>query len=215
MDDARLRRALRLVLVSDGRGDLARLDRLVGAAIEGGVRGVQVREPAAADAALAPLLAAWRARLDAVGGLLIVNERHGLVGEGLAHGVHLKAGPARIAASRARLPPESLVGASAHDAKELHAARGADWLVLAPVLATPSKPTAVPLGVAAARALVALTTSPVLWLGGFTATTLAALPPGTLPCGFAALGALAIDDAAATARAVALVRAVDAILGPP
>lgn len=215
MDDARLRRALRLVLVSDGQGDLARLDRLVGAALTGGVRAVQVREPSLPDEALAPRLASWRARLDALGGVLFVNERPGLVGFGLAHGVHLKAGPARVAALRARLPAGALVSASAHDAEELRAARGADGLVLAPVLATASKPAAIPLGVAAARALMAQTTSPVLWLGGFTATTLAALPPGTWPCGFAVLGALAIDDADAPARAAALVRAVDAILGPP
>jgi 8-oxo-dGTP diphosphatase len=82
-------------------------------------------------------------------------------------GVHLSA--ARLAACRERpLPPGRLVAASCHDGQELEqAARvGVDFVVLSPVLATPSHPGAAPLGWGGLRALTERCPVPAYALGG-------------------------------------------------
>lgn len=84
-----------------------------------------------------------------------------------AHGVHLSS--ARLNALEERpLPPEYLVGASCHNATELHqaAAVGADFAVLSPVLATPHRPGVVPLDWHGFAGLVEEVAMPVYALGG-------------------------------------------------
>src|SRR5690606_1755085 len=72
--DARLS-ALRLVMVTDGRGDGPRILAALRAAIDGGLRAVQLREPGMSARALAALCEALRELLDPLGGLVLVNDR--------------------------------------------------------------------------------------------------------------------------------------------
>lgn len=203
------------MFVSDGRGDSARLERLANAAIDGGVRCIHLREPALGDAELRSVAELLRVRLDACDGVLVVNERNALVQAGVAHALHQKASGPSIATARRALGPGALVAKSVHDEIEVAAARDADWLVLAPILPTASKPGARALGLDRARTLTAAARAPTVWLGGLRADRLRSLEPGAMPAGFAALGAFAIDDGGATTRAAEFVAAVDAILGPP
>ncbi len=217
MDALRLRRSLRVLFVTDGRGDVARLERLVAAAIAGGVRGVQLREPSLPDERLAALATRLRAGLAEVDGALFVNDRVELARRGHADGVQLPSRSLPLAPVRAELGAGCVLGASVHDAAELALADGADFVVIAPVLPTASKPTAAALGVVGAMALTALAPCPAVWLGGFDAATLATLGAfdgATRPIGFGLRSALSIDDGAAAARAGAIVAAVAAILGP-
>jgi thiamine-phosphate pyrophosphorylase len=112
---------------------------------------------------------------------LLVNDRVDVAALDCAHGVHL--GFRSLVPEQARqiLGPEKLVGFSAHDADELSWAsdQGVDYVILAPVFATDSKPGATPLGVGATTALVAEADVPVVLLGGLNERTLV----DTLPVG--------------------------------
>ncbi len=88
-----------------------------------------------------------------------------------ADGVHLPARGRTAAAARAMLGGGARVGRSAHDETELAGAQGADWVVLAPVFPTRSKPGAVALGLARFAALAAIAPAPPIALGGIDRTS--------------------------------------------
>lgn len=197
---------LRLILITDGAGDLARIEAVVAAALRGGCRCVQLRERAwsarqhaAACERLQPLLAA-------AGGLLLVNDRVDVAAAGLAHGAQVGHRSLAPRAARQALPRPALLGSSTHDAQELDeaAAAGCDFALLAPVWDSSSKPGRAGMGVAAAGALTAASTLPVIWLGGVSVArvgALRALPAAHQPAGLAAISALmAADDPEVTAR---------------
>ena len=170
---------LRILAVTDGRGDSRRIVRIVDAACAAGVRAVQVREPGLGARELAELCAALRARLQPVRGVVLVNDRADVAAAGLADGVHLGRRSLPAAAVRRILPAGTLLGVSAHDARELAEARrqGADYATLSPVLPTTCKPGARPLGVRLATRLSSAAGLPVLWLGGLDAAAVRRLGP--------------------------------------
>lgn len=149
---------------------LARLD----AALERGLRLVQVRAKTGPDADWVPLLRSAQARVRAQGGRLLVNARIELARTLGLDGVHLTA--RQVAGlSRRPLAPDAWVGASCHDAAELARAvrLGADFAVLGPVRPTPSHPGAPSLGWERFAALVADCPLPVYALGGLGPADLA------------------------------------------
>jgi thiamine-phosphate diphosphorylase len=83
-----------------------------------------------------------------------------------ADGVHLPARGRTAAAARDALGRGAWVGRSAHDEIELSRAEGADWVVLAPVFPTRSKPGAFALGLPRFATLAALAPAPPIALGG-------------------------------------------------
>jgi thiamine-phosphate diphosphorylase len=85
-----------------------------------------------------------------------------------ADGLHLPSAGPSIRAARAALPAVAGVGRSCHDAREVRAAAGSDWILLSPVYGTPSKPGAPPLGLDALAELTAAAPAPVYALGGIT-----------------------------------------------
>ncbi len=126
---------------------------------------VQLRErwPAARLCAYAQHL---RALLRPYGGRCLINGDPAALAS-CADGMHLSA--ARLLQTPARpLPAEALLGASCHDAAELHHAVriGCDFAVLSPVAATPSHPNAAPLGWERFAELAAAVPIPVYALGG-------------------------------------------------
>jgi thiamine-phosphate pyrophosphorylase len=197
-----------VLLVTDGEGDAARLQRLVAAALRGGVRAVQLREPRWTAAELGAAASSLRPLLEDAGGLLFVNDRVDVAAAGLAHGAQVGHRSLSWQLARRVLGPDRWLAASTHGAPELAAAAaaGADVALLSPVWPTPSKPGAAGLGVAAAGRLTAGAGLPVLWLGGVStavADQVLALPASQRPIGVAVRSGLcAADDVAAAARAL-------------
>ena len=152
--------------------EFGRLLALVSAAAACGVALVQLREKNLRPRVLYEL-AARAARLTRdTDTRLVVNDRADIARAAGADGVHLTTRSLEASVVRRAFGPDFLVGVSAHTAEEARAARdaGADFALLGPVFATPSKlPYGPPLGLerfgAAARALSPF---PVLALGGIT-----------------------------------------------
>lgn len=191
---------LRLVLVTDGRGDVLRLEAVVRAAVEGGVRCVQLREPHWSARALLQGAERLRPLLAAVDGLLLLNDRVDVAAAGAADGAQVghRSLPPELA--RRVLGNARVLGYSAHDQGELDlaAASGCDFALLSPVWPTTSKPGMAHLGEPLAMTLTAAARLPVVWLGGITATNaarIADLPPAARPVGIAVRSAImAADD---------------------
>ncbi len=166
---------LRLMLVTDGVGDVDRIQGVVTAVLTGGFTAVQVREPKLGAGQLAALCERLWPVVCEHAAVLLVNDRVDVAALDCAHGVHL--GFRSLVPSQARdvLGAEKLVGFSAHDGDELAWARdqGVDYVILAPVFATQSKPDAKPLGVKNTQALVSAAQVPVILLGGLNEQTLA------------------------------------------
>lgn len=203
---------LRVVMITDGSGDAVRIEAAVRAAVDGGVRAVQVREPGRPAAWIAALCERLRPCLRDHGGLLLVNDRADVAAAGFADGVHL--GGRSLAVDRARaFLEDACIGASAHDPDELARAAGggADYAFLSPVFPTASKPGAPPLGVERAREWTAGAGLPVVWLGGVTPERLRGVAAVDGLCGVAALSAFA-EPSRARAMAEALGAAVAGIL---
>jgi thiamine-phosphate pyrophosphorylase len=114
-----------------------------------------------------------------------------------------------LSAARARsfLPPDRLVGVSAHDPREIERARraGADYVSLSPLFPPSSKSVPATVGVEAAIEWTRDAGLPVVWLGGIDAERIRELPAGLPAAGFAVLGAVcnAQDPCAAAAGIVA------------
>lgn len=200
-----LRDALRLMLITDGAGDVDRLLRTVAAAVDGGVRSVQVREPRLSARELLDVCTHLRPRLDAVGGVLLVNDRVALAASGDAHGVHLAQRSLPPSATRRVLDAcrdGAIVGLSVHDAVEMRDSTGADYVLIGPVFPTASHPGAPTLGPDQAAALAATTNLPAIWLGGIGLAWLDALAPYR-PAGVAVMRAItAAPDPRAAAVAL-------------
>jgi len=146
---------------------LARLEQ----ALASGLRLVQVREKALPEDALARFAGEVVERAHAHGARVLVNGSVELAQRSGADGVHLTS--AQLARLEAR-PPLELVGASCHDAAELARAAelAADFVVLGPVLPTPSHPAAAAMGWEKFAKLLADYTVPVYALGGLRASDL-------------------------------------------
>lgn len=137
------------------------------AALDDGLRLVQLREPALAGDALMDFRRAAVALCHRHGARVLVNGDVALAADCGADGVHLSA--ARLAACKAR-PQCGLVAASCHDAGELaHAARlGCDFAVFGPVRPTASHPDAHGIGWAALAGALGVPPLPVFALGGLS-----------------------------------------------
>jgi thiamine-phosphate pyrophosphorylase len=148
---ARLQRA-RLYLVCPVGGRLPEeggreLGQLVRAATAGGVDVVQLREKHLADDALTETALELAAACRQSGALFILNDRPDLAAAAGADGVHVGQDDMPVAAARALLGHEMLIGLSTHSEAQIDAARessragsGADYIAVGPVHETPTKP---------------------------------------------------------------------------
>ncbi|HVJ62097.1 MAG TPA: Nudix family hydrolase [Tahibacter sp.] len=155
-----------LVTPEPGTDEAAFLDRL-DAALDRGVRLVQLRAKALDDARLQPLAREALRRVRAAGGQLLINGRFDLVEELGLDGVHLTSAQLRRLDERP-LSRLRWVAASCHDAEELALAQklDVDFVVFGPVAATASHPGATPVGWDAFERFCAASTMPVYALGG-------------------------------------------------
>jgi thiamine-phosphate pyrophosphorylase len=167
----------RLYLITDRAlapgGDLA-------AALDGplaaGVRLVQLRAKDLSARDLLALARGLKARVDAAGASLLVNDRADVARAVGAAGVHLTSADPPVAEVRAWLGPKALIGVSTHTPAEAAAAggAGASFVTFGPVYDTPSKrDLGTPAGTAALAEAVRSAGVPVFALGGVDAARLA------------------------------------------
>jgi thiamine-phosphate pyrophosphorylase len=158
------------MLVTDRRRSRRPLAEAVAAAVAGGVGLVQLREKD-----LSPReVWAWAERLRELtrGRALLVINGHADVAVAVgADGVHLGSEGRPVAAARAVVGPERLIGRSVHRVEEAIAAEqeGADYLVVGTIFATASHPDQPPAGLSLLRAVRAAVSLPLFAIGGITA----------------------------------------------
>jgi len=134
----RLRRA-RLYFVTDVRPGL---EKLLAAALAGGVDMVQLRDKSASDDDLVRAAAVFRRLCDEHDALFWLNDRPDLAVACSADGVHLGQDDLAPAAARRLAGPDVLIGLSTHSPSQLDAAFAegeADQLSEGPVWETPTK----------------------------------------------------------------------------
>lgn len=148
-----------------GRG----LVETVAAALEGGVRAVQLREKDLSAAELYPLALELRQLTARHGARLLINDRLDVALAIEADGVHLGGHSLPVAVARKILGPDNLIGVSTHHPEEVAAAArdGADFVTFGPVFHTPSKAAyGDPVGLNRLREACSVVTLPVFALGG-------------------------------------------------
>lgn len=140
------------------------LERLQ-AALENGLKLVQVREPTLSRAAMKQLSLGVVELVHGYGARVLINSDVALAKEVGADGVHMNS--LQLGACNAR-PGLSWCAASCHSIHDLHLANklGLDWVVLSPVLPTRSHPGAEHLGWKKFAQMVKESAIPVYALGG-------------------------------------------------
>ena len=158
----------RLYFVTDRRQTNGRpLVDVVRAALDGGVRAVQLREKDLEGGELYHLASELRALTARYQARLLINDRIDVALAIEADGVHLGQTSFPVSIARQLLGPEKLIGVSTHSREEIDAAQGADFLLFGPVYFTPSKAVyGEPQGVDRLRQAVIHSSAPVIAIGG-------------------------------------------------
>lgn len=162
--------ALRLYLVTDSA--LARgrsLDEVVGAAVQGGVSCVQLREKQLNTRDFVALAQSLKALLSARRIPLVINDRIDVALACGADGVHLGQSDMPVMDARRLLPPEVFIGWSVETPQDVQRASQlpVDYLGVSPVFATPTKTdTSTPWGLDGLRQVRAATALPLVAIGG-------------------------------------------------
>lgn len=146
-----------------------RLAEAVAPLLRAGLPSLQLRGRARTTEELVRAGRTIREEARRLGCVFVVNGDAQAARELEADAVHFPAAGPPPSDARWSLPAGMAVGASCHDAGELERARGADWVLVAPVFPTHSKPGAVGLGRGGLSRLLALAPAPVYALGGITA----------------------------------------------
>lgn len=197
-------RAPRVLLIVDVDATTARR-AAIDAALAAGIDAIQLRDKRAGGSALLAAARALRARTRAHGARLLVNDRIDVALAAGADGVHLPEASFPIVAARRLLGPDAWIGRSTHgtEAALRAATDGADYVVLGPIFATPSKEAfGAPLGLGVVAAATARTRRPVVAIGGIAPAELPALRAAGAH-GVAVIRAvLDAEDPAAVARAL-------------
>ncbi len=143
------------------------LTDVVHAALDGGVRAVQLREKDLEGRELYTLAEQLRVLTLRYRAHLLVNDRLDVALAVEADGVHLGQNSFSVADARHLLGAGKLIGASTHSQHEITAAQKADFIVFGPVYYTPSKAAyGEPQGLDRLRAAVAHSAVPVFAIGG-------------------------------------------------
>jgi thiamine-phosphate pyrophosphorylase len=143
MHDGRSRRQLlaqaRLYLCLDASSGG---ERVAAEALAGGVDMLQLRDKQAGEDQLLAAAERLRQVCQEHGGLFWINDRPDLAIEMGADGVHVGQDDVSVAAARAAMGPDRLVGLSTHSPEQLAEGlqSGADELSVGPVWETPTKP---------------------------------------------------------------------------
>ncbi len=194
---------LRLCLVTDRDLSLGRsLLDIVGAAVQGGVTMVQLREKTAPTRAFLDEARALKALLAPFGVPLIINDRADIALAVGADGVHVGQTDMPVEMLRGLLGPRAIIGLSITNHAQINSPDAAlpDYLGLGPLYLQQTKLNAAsPLGVEGFRALRAATAKPVVAIGGLKADN----SPPVLAAGADGLAVVSAIVGAADVRAAA------------
>lgn len=161
---------LALMVITDPRcGEGRELVDVVRAALRGGAPSIQLRAKNETARETVELARVLRADTRAAGALLVVNDRVDIALVAGADGAHVGDDDLPLAAARAIVPPDFLLGRSTETPEEAVRARaeGADYVGVGPVYETASKDDAgAPVGLARVRAVVAAAGVPAVGIGG-------------------------------------------------
>ena len=143
-------------------------DRVLDAALGGGVDVLQLREKDATDEEIAAAAARFRRHCDEHAALFVVNDRVDLALETGADAVHVGQDDDPVEQVRARCGDRLAIGLSTHSEEQLHAgmATGADYVCVGPVFATPTKPDYAAVGLDLVRHAAAVADRPWFAIGG-------------------------------------------------
>lgn len=185
---------LRLYFVTDRKQTNGRsLVEVVHAALDGGVRAVQLREKDLEGRELYQLASTLRELTSRYQARLFINDRIDVALATDADGVHLGQASFPVTVTRQLLGPSKLIGVSTHSQEEIEAAAGADFLLFGPVYFTPSKAAyGAPQGLKRLRQAVTHSPVPVLAIGGIKTTQ----TPEILATGAYGIGAITAISAA-------------------
>ena len=151
--------------------------RCAEAAVEAGVRIVQLRMKRAAPEDILRTARDLRAVTRGTRTLFVVNDDPAVAAAAGADGVHVGQGDMPVPEVRRRFPSLRLVGLSTHNPAQLAAAAAVrpDYVGVGPVHATPTKEIPDPtLGLATMAEMVAAAPCPAVCIGGLDGTNLAA-----------------------------------------
>ncbi len=150
--------------LSAGRSTL----EIARAALDGGIRLIQLREKDLPTAAFCRLAERMRKITADAGALLIINDRLDVALAAAADGVHLGQADLPVAAAR-RLAPGLIIGASTHSVAEARRAEreGASYINIGPLFPTQTKQwSGAFLGLAGLKRIAAVTSLPFTVMGG-------------------------------------------------
>jgi len=202
---ARARRLFGLYAVTPDLADTAVLAARAEAALDGGATAIQYRSKLA-DIALKRAQAEALARVHAArGGLYIVNDDAALAVAVGADGVHLGEDDGSVAAARAIVGPERIIGVSCYDRFELAeaaVAAGADYVAFGSFYPSNVKPGARRADLALLGRAATLNV-PVVAIGGITAENAPALERAGAYAVAVISAVFDAPDVAAAARAIA------------
>jgi len=165
----------RLYFVTDRKQTNGRpLIDVVHAALDGGVRAVQLREKDLEGGELYQLASTLRDLTFRYQARLFINDRIDVALAVEADGIHLGQTSFPVLTARQLLGSKKLIGVSTHSQEEIDAASGADFLLFGPVYFTPSKAAyGEPQGIDRLRQAVAYSSIPVIAIGGIKTVQIA------------------------------------------
>ena len=159
-----------LYLVSDRRQTRIRdLLWVIERALDGGVKGIQLREKDLGGRELFDLAEKVKALCVDRQASLFINDRVDVALAVDADGIHLGGASIPIEAARALVGTDKLIGVSTHSVREAEEAEraGADFLLFGPIYFTPSKSDyGTPQGLSPLKEVVKKTSIPVYAIGG-------------------------------------------------
>jgi len=140
---------------------------VVHAALDGGVRAVQLREKDLEGDELYRLASELRTLTERYKAQLLINDRIDVAVAVDADGVQLGQNSFPVVTARQLLGSAKLIGVSTHTSAEIAAAAGADFIVFGPVYFTPSKAAyGEPQGLERLQQAVQQSPVPVIAIGG-------------------------------------------------
>lgn len=165
-----------LYVITDAQVIGARsLVSVVESALRGGITVLQYREKKKSTRAMVEEATALAALCRRYRVPFIINDRIDVALAVDADGVHLGQDDMPLPMARRLLGPHRLIGVTVHNPEEIEKAQqdGADYISLAPVFATPTKPDhQTPMGVDGLKRLMAWVRCPAVAIGGIDAHNL-------------------------------------------
>ena len=173
-DKRALLERVRIYLIADGPEGVP-AERLLRAAIAGGVGMVQLREKNLDDGRLLESAIACARLCRELGVPFIVNDRVDIALACNADGVHVGQDDLPVAAVRALLGERAIIGLSTHSREQIDEAANlaVDYIGVGPVFATPTKPGRDGVGPELIRYAAKRAAQPFFAIGGVDQTTIA------------------------------------------